>query len=61
MSYYFYLNPFEKLDSSEMYELLVQFHLLNLATRVSDVGITGAELIRFEETVKNWVMSDTVG
>eukprot|EP01084_Bolivina_argentea_P229041 386671_1 len=60
MSYYFYLKRFEELDSTTMYELLVHFHLLNLATIVSDVGISGAELIQFEQTVKEWVLSDDI-
>ena len=54
MSYYFYLKPFEKMDSSDIYELLVHFHLLSLATKVSDVGMNGNDLINLEILLKQW-------
>jgi len=55
MSYYFYLNKVGDMDSEEIYELLVQFHLLNFATKIVDVGITGEQLINFEEIVAQWL------
>lgn len=48
LTYSFYMKRVEEMTPSELYDLFTLFGLLNLATRASDVGISGKEMVHFK-------------
>lgn len=48
-SYYFYMKKLEDMNDTELYELLVHFDLLDLATKLVDANITGQQFLGLED------------
>ncbi|ETO14694.1 hypothetical protein RFI_22675 [Reticulomyxa filosa] len=60
MCYYFYLKPLQERTAQELYELLIQFEVLNFATELIDVDTTGEEFCTWETTITEWLQSENL-